>query len=100
VGLGSGGYFVSCVLPKSISSDAEEWGSLFVKCLELDYASLAAELPEGATWPDFQKAMMVAAGMVFDESGGAPEITARLTGPEWPWSTAPGNDARHIRYLR
>ena len=62
----------------SISSDAADWGRQFVKCLRLEYAHLASELPTDATWPDFQQAMMIAVGRVFDESGATPESITRL----------------------
>ena len=63
---------------ESISSDAADWGRQFVKCLRLEYANLASELPTDATWPDFQQAMMIAVGRVLDESGATPESIARL----------------------
>ncbi len=63
---------------KSVSSDAEEWGRLFAKSLELEYASLASHLPSHATWQDFQEAMAVAVVTVFKESGATPESIARL----------------------
>lgn len=62
----------------SISSDAADWGRQFVKSLRLEYAHLASELPTDATWPDFQQAMVIAVGRVFDESGATPESIARL----------------------
>ena len=63
---------------ESVSSAAADWGSEFVKRLELEYADLASELPNDATWPDLQRAMMVAVGRVFDESGATPESITRL----------------------
>jgi hypothetical protein len=63
---------------KPVSGDAEEWGRLFVKNLELEYASSASALPADATWPDFQQAMMIAIGKVFEESGATLESVARL----------------------
>ena len=63
---------------ESIASDAEQWGRLFVTNLELEYANLAAELPRDATWPDFQRAMLLAIERVFDESGADPESIVRL----------------------
>lgn len=63
---------------ESISSDAADWGSEFVKHLELEYADSASELPIDATWPDFQQAMMIALGRVFDESGATPESITQL----------------------
>ena len=63
---------------ESISSDAVDWGRQFVKSLELEYTNLVSELPAGATWPDFQQAMMIAVGTVFDESGATPESVAQL----------------------
>jgi hypothetical protein len=62
----------------SLSSDAVDWGRQFIKCLELEYTNLASELPADATWPDFQQAMMIAVGRVFDESGATPERIAQL----------------------
>lgn len=63
---------------ESISSAAADWGTQFVKVLELEYEGLASELPTDATWPDFQQAMVIAVGRVFDESGATPESIARL----------------------
>jgi hypothetical protein len=60
-----------------VSSEAQEWGRLFVKNLECEYASLASQLPADATWPDFQRAMMVAFRTIFDESG-PPESMGRF----------------------
>jgi hypothetical protein len=63
---------------KSISSDAEDWGNQFVKHLELEYTSAASELPAGASFADFRRAMMSAVITVLGESGAKPEETARL----------------------
>ncbi len=63
---------------ESISSDAADWGRQFVKCLKLEYAYSASKLSSDATWPDFQQAMMIAVGRVFDESGATPERITRL----------------------
>ena len=63
---------------ESLSSDAADWGRQFLKCLRLEYAHLASELPTDAAWPDFQQAMMIAVEKVFDESGATPESITRL----------------------
>jgi hypothetical protein len=63
---------------ESISSDAVDWGKEFVKRLRLEYSLLASDLPAKATCADFQRAMMVALGRVFDESGGPPEDSVRF----------------------
>jgi hypothetical protein len=63
---------------ESLSGDADEWGRLFVKNLELEYASTASTLPADAAWPDFQQAMMLAIGKVFEDSGAIAEDVARL----------------------
>ncbi len=62
---------------ESISGGAEEWGRLFVKNLEFEYASTASALPLDATWPDFQQAMMLAIGKVFEDSGATDDDVAR-----------------------
>jgi hypothetical protein len=63
---------------ESISSDAIDWGDEFVKRIRLEYTDLASELPADAKWLDYQKAMMIAFGRVFNESGASIEETMRL----------------------
>ena len=63
---------------ESISSDAEDWGSQFVKHLELEYTNAASELPTGATGPHFRQAMMTAVVKVLHESGAKSEEITRL----------------------
>ena len=50
-------------------SDAEEFGDLFIKHLEIEYSSIVSQLPRTATWADCQRAMMTAVVKVLEESG-------------------------------
>jgi hypothetical protein len=52
---------------RSISSEARQWARAFVKQLEIEFLHLASELPSAATWPDFERAMILALRAVFDE---------------------------------
>lgn len=54
---------------QSISSDAEEWGRLFVRILESEFANSAAELSGDAKSEDFQRAMLRAVINVLRDSG-------------------------------
>ena len=54
---------------ESLASDAEEFGDLFIKHLEIEYSSIVSQLPKTATWTDCQRAMMTAIVKVLEESG-------------------------------
>lgn len=57
---------------ESIAPEAIEWGSLFVKALEIEYANAAPDLPAQATWAEFRQVMIRAFGAALIESGAEP----------------------------
>lgn len=62
---------------QSISSDAEEWGRLFVRFLESEFASAAAEMKADAKSEDFQRVMLRAVINVLRDSGAKLEELAQ-----------------------
>jgi hypothetical protein len=54
---------------ESVSADAIDWGSQFVKHLELEYTSVASRLPTEATWEEFRQAMLRAVLATLLEAG-------------------------------
>jgi hypothetical protein len=62
----------------ALSSEAADWGSQFVKLLELEYVSAAAGLQDNATWEDYRQAMLNAVAEVLLDSGAAPREIAHL----------------------
>jgi hypothetical protein len=43
---------------ESVAAEAIDWGSQFLKILEFEYSTAAAELPAQATWTEFRRAMI------------------------------------------
>lgn len=58
---------------ESIAAQAIDWGSQFLKILELEYCNAAAELPTPAPWSELRRAMIRAFGATIVESGADPD---------------------------
>ena len=43
---------------ESVAAEAIDWGLQFLKVLEFEYSSAAAELPGQANWAEFRRAMI------------------------------------------
>ena len=92
---------------ESVASDAEEFGNLFLKHLEIEYSSMVSQLPRTATWADCQRAMMMAVVKVLEESGGQleeiPPLVTEVAGSVPPvetnteWNTA--DNARRTQLI-
>ncbi|MBM4088485.1 MAG: hypothetical protein FJ276_03530 [Planctomycetes bacterium] len=63
---------------ESVRADAIDWGSHFVKFLELEYTNAAARLSAEATWADYRRTMFHAVVAALRESGTNPDEIAQL----------------------
>ena len=68
----------SLAASESVSADAIDWGSQFVKSLELEYTSVAARLPTEAKWKEFREAMLQAVLTTLLEAGSDPNELSQL----------------------
>ncbi len=71
---------------RSIPSDADDWGRLFVKQMRLEFAERAAQIPGHATESDFRRVMMAAILATFGDAGASAAELVQLvqanTGPQ------------------